>query len=195
MQKSVNRRTKKTLLMKFFAKKCKSIKDLHFFVCQKLLFRSLRRVRIVCYSLVRKEERSMNQLILVGRLTKDPMLKRQDGKSNCFITVAVKRQFKNSDGIYETDFISCTVWNVIAEKVCEYCKKGDVVSIKARIQNNNYVDKDDNKVYAYEIIADQVSFMTSQKSREDPDDDESEEICEVENKSDNDELQELTNAE
>lgn len=114
----------------------------------------------------------MNQLFLVGRLTKDPQLKRQDGKSNCFITVAVKRQYKNSDGIYDTDFISCTVWNVIAEKVCEFCKKGDVVSIKARIQNNNYVDKDENKVYSYEIIADQVSFMTSQKTREEEDADE-----------------------
>ena len=108
----------------------------------------------------------MNQLILVGRLTRDPVLKKQDGKSNCFITVAVKRQFKNSDGIYETDFISCTVWNVIAEKVCEYCRKGDVISVKARVQNNNYTDKDDNKVYSYEIIADQVSFMTSQKNPE-----------------------------
>lgn len=108
----------------------------------------------------------MNQLILVGRLTRDPVLKKQEGKSSCYITVAVKRQFKNCDGIYESDFISCTVWNVIAEKVCEYCKKGDVISVKARIQNNNYTDKDDNKVYSYEIIADQVSFMTSQKTPE-----------------------------
>lgn len=108
----------------------------------------------------------MNQLILVGRLTKDPTLRKQEGKSSCYITVAVKRQFKNSDGIYESDFISCTVWNVIAEKVCEYCKKGDVISVKARIQNNNYVDKDDNKVYSYEIIADQVSFMASQKDHD-----------------------------
>lgn len=108
----------------------------------------------------------MNQLILVGRLTKDPTLRKQEGKSNCYITVAVKRQFKNSEGIYESDFISCTVWNVIAEKVCEYCKKGDVISVKARIQNNNYVDKDDNKVYSYEIIADQVSFMASQRDHD-----------------------------
>ena len=118
----------------------------------------------------------MNQLILVGRLTRNPVLKKQDGKSSCYITVAVKRQFKNSDGIYEADFISCTVWNVIAEKVCEFCKKGDVISVKARVQNNNYIDKDENKVYSYEIIADQVSFMTSQKGR----DDETEETVEVE---------------
>lgn len=123
--------------------------------------------RRFCYSDGRKEELLMNQLFLVGRLTKDPTLKKLEGKNNCYITVAVKRPYKNSDGIYETDFISCTVWNVIAEKVCEFCKKGDIISVKARVQNNNYVDKEDNKVYAYEIIADQVSFMTSQKCRDD----------------------------
>ncbi len=106
----------------------------------------------------------MNQLILVGRLTKDPEIKKREGKNNCYMTVAVKRPFKNSSGIYETDFIGCTVWNVIAEKVCEYCKKGDMVFVKARVQNNNYIDKDENRVYAYEVVADQVSFMQSQKT-------------------------------
>jgi len=105
----------------------------------------------------------MNQLILVGRLTKDPIVRKMEGKNSCFLNIAVKRPFKNTDGIYETDFISCTVWNVIAEKVCEYCHKGDMISVKARIQNNNHSDKDENKVYAYEIIAEQVSFMQSPK--------------------------------
>lgn len=104
---------------------------------------------------------AINHLILIGRLTKDPCLQKLEGKNNSKITLAVKRQFKNSAGIYDTDFITCTVWNVVAEKVCTYCKKGDLVSIKGRIQNNNYTDKDDNKVYAYEIIADQISFMQS----------------------------------
>ena len=112
----------------------------------------------------------MNQLILVGRLTKDPVVRKLEGKNSCYLNVAVKRPFKNSDGIYETDFLSCIVWNVIAEKVCEYCRKGDMVSIKARVQNNNYIDKEDNKVYSYEIIAEQVSFMQSSKSKEDDED-------------------------
>lgn len=104
----------------------------------------------------------INQLILVGRLTRNPELQKIEGKNNCHISIAVRRNYKNSDGIYETDYISCTVWNVIAEKVCTYCKKGDIVSIKARVQNNNYVDKDDKKIYTYEIIAEQVAFMQSQ---------------------------------
>lgn len=106
----------------------------------------------------------MNQLFLVGRLTRSPELRKLDGRSSCFMNIAVKRNYKNSDGIYETDFINCKVWNVIAERVCEYCQKGDVVSVKGRIQNNNYLDQDDNQVYSYDIIADQVSFIQSSKN-------------------------------
>lgn len=103
----------------------------------------------------------MNQALLIGRLTKDPEKTKAEGKSCCHISLAVKRQFKNLDGIYDTDFINCTVWNGIADRVCEYCHKGDLVSVKARIQNNNYTDKDDKKIYTYELIAEQVSFMQS----------------------------------
>jgi len=120
----------------------------------------------------------MNQLILVGRLTKDPEIKKIDSKSCCYLTVAVKRQFKNSEGIYESDFITCTVWNIIAEQVCEYCKKGDVVSIKARVQNNNYTDKDDKKVYSYEMVAEQVSFVQSQHRDAEDEEDEEEKLDE-----------------
>lgn len=125
----------------------------------------------------------MNQLFLVGRLTKDPKLKKLEGKKNCYITVAVKRAYKNSDGIYDTDFIGCTVWNVIAERVCEYCQKGDLISVKAHIQNNNYIDKDEKPVYSYEIIADQISFMQSTKddvSCDDDDDEDEEELLNAE---------------
>lgn len=115
-----------------------------------------------CYSLFGREEIKINQLFLVGRLTKKPVVQKLEGKNNCHITLAIKRQFKNSDGIYETDFITCTVWNVIAERVCEFCDKGDLISVKGRIQNNNYTDKDEKKVYTYEIVAEQISFMQSQ---------------------------------
>lgn len=101
----------------------------------------------------------MNQLFLVGRLTKDPEMTKASGLDQCKVTLAVKRQFKNSNGVYETDFITCTIWNVIASRVCEYCKKGDLISLKGRIQNNNYLDKDEKMVYTYDIIAEQVSFL------------------------------------
>ncbi len=108
----------------------------------------------------------INQLFLVGRLTKTPEIRTVQGKKNCQITLAVKRPFKNVDGLYDTDFITCTVWHVIAQRVCEFCQKGDLISVKARVQNNNYVDKEDNKVYTYEFIAESVSFMQSNSKKE-----------------------------
>ena len=116
----------------------------------------------VCYVQFGKEEWLINQIFLIGRLVKDPELIKKDNKSSSKITLAVKRAFKNSEGIYETDFIGCTVWNVIAERICEYCHKGDLISVKGRIQNNNYL-KDEQMVYTYEIIADQISYIQSAK--------------------------------
>ena len=80
--------------------------------------------------------------------------------------MAVKRSFKNPDGIFDTDFITCSVWNIIAEKVCEFCRKGDLISVKARVQNNNYLDKDDKMIYSYEFIAEQVSFLQNSKNND-----------------------------
>lgn len=106
----------------------------------------------------------MNNAYLVGRLTKDPEIEQFEGGKKTRLTIAIGRPFRNSQGIYDTDYITCTVWNAIADRVCEYCKKGDMLSIKARIQNNNYTDKNDNKIYTYEIIAEQVAFMQSTKN-------------------------------
>lgn len=106
----------------------------------------------------------MNNAYLVGRLTKDPEIENYEGGKRTHITIAIGRPFRNSSGIYETDYITCTIWNAIADRVCEYCKKGDMLGIKARIQNNNYIDKNDNKVFTYEFIAEQISFMHSSKN-------------------------------
>ena len=109
----------------------------------------------------------INQLFLVGRLVKTPEIVKTNGKMVCQVTLAVKRNFKNEDGIFDTDFITCSVWNVIAERVCEYCRKGDLISVKARVQNNNYVDKEERPVYSYEFIAEQVSFLQNSKNKND----------------------------
>lgn len=100
---------------------------------------------------------------MIGRLTRDPEFQKYEGKSKCRICIAVKRPFKNSDGIFEVDYITWNVWNVIAEKVNEYVKKGDLISVKGRVQNNDYKDKSDNKVYSYEFVAESVSFLQSEK--------------------------------
>ena len=110
----------------------------------------------------------MNQVILVGRLCRDPIVnKTENGKKRSFITIAVPRSFKNMDGEYETDFIDCTLWDVVAENTSEYCHKGDIIGVKGRIQS--YViekkNKEDN-IYGTEIIAEKITFLTSNPKNE-----------------------------
>ena len=108
----------------------------------------------------------LNQIVIAGRLVSDPEINTtENGKKRTYITVAVPRSYKNVDGTYDTDFIRCILWNGIAETTCEYCKKGDIVGIKGRIQSSNY-EKDGEKVYATDIIAEKVSFLSSKKQEE-----------------------------
>ena len=109
----------------------------------------------------------LNQTVLVGRLTKDPeLIETEKEKKVLTMTLAVQRPFKNSDGQYETDFIRCILWNIVAEKTCEYCHKGDVVGIKGRIQSSSYEDKDGNTKYVTEVVAERVTFLSSKKQEE-----------------------------
>ena len=96
----------------------------------------------------------LNQVIIVGRLVKKPIAEENDnGKTVCNITLAVPRSFKNADGIYETDFIKCTLWNGIAENTVEYCNKGDIIGVKGKLQclGGNEL----------QVIAEKVSFLSS----------------------------------
>ena len=109
----------------------------------------------------------LNQTVLVGRLTKNPeIVETESGKKVSNITIAVPRTFKNSDGIYETDFIEITLWNSIAERTVEYCKKGDLVGIKGRIQSDSY-EKDGEKKSVSRVIAEKLTFLAA-KTREEP---------------------------
>lgn len=105
-----------------------------------------------------------NLVYLIGRLVNDPEIKKSgNSKDYSTITIAVQRPFKNSDGIYVSDFIKCNLWNGIANNVNEYCKKGDLVGIKGRIQVRSYEENNDTK-YITEIIVDKVSFLSSKKT-------------------------------
>ena len=108
----------------------------------------------------------MNQVVLVGRLTKDPEIVDIDGKKKTAIVIAVNRPFKNSDGLYETDFIRCVLWNGVAINTSEYCKCGDIIGIKGRIQTSNYEDDDKNRKYITEVIAERVTFLSNKKIEE-----------------------------
>lgn len=102
----------------------------------------------------------MNQVILIGRLTKDPEIKAtQNGKEVCSFTVAVDRRFKNASGEREADFISCVAWEQRAKLLGQYCQKGSRIGIVGNIQTRSYDDKDGKKVYVTEVIVDQIEFV------------------------------------
>ena len=108
----------------------------------------------------------LNQAVLVGRIVQEPELKDTEKGKVTNITLAVPRSFKNANGQYDTDFISCVLWKGIAESTVQYCKKGDLVGIKGRIQTRN-VELDDETYRQYvEVIAEKVTFLSSKKAEE-----------------------------
>lgn len=106
----------------------------------------------------------LNQVVLVGRLTKDPeVVTTESGKKVSTITLAVQRTFKNSEGLYETDFINCVLWDAIAYNTQEYCHKGDIVGVKGRLQIRSYEDKENKTHQKLEVVAEKVTFLSSKK--------------------------------
>ncbi|RAK19838.1 single-strand binding protein [Anoxybacillus vitaminiphilus] len=102
----------------------------------------------------------INQVILVGRLTKDPELRyTADGKAVVNVTLAVSRNFRNADGIIDTDFVNCTLWRRVAENTANYCRKGSIIGVTGRIQTRNYENQDGKRVYVTEVVAESVRFM------------------------------------
>ena len=107
----------------------------------------------------------LNQATLVGRLTSDLEVKEtENGVQVANMTIAVQRSYKNENGEYDTDFIDCVLWNSIAANTSLYCKKGDMVGVRGRIQTGNYVDYDGNKRKVTEIIAEKITFLSSKKA-------------------------------
>lgn len=108
----------------------------------------------------------LNQTVVVGRIVKDPELKETDnGRKVTNITLAVPRSFKNINGEYETDFIPCVLWKGVAETTTLYCKKGDLVGIKGRIQTRTF-EKEDEKKQIMELVAEKVTFLSSKRQEE-----------------------------
>lgn len=119
--------------------------------------------RNLYYILQKGGDNILNQVVLVGRLVRDLQVNTSDsGRKISTLTLAVPRSFKNQEGTYDTDFIDCTVWDVIAVNTSTYCKKGDVVGVKGRIQSR-VIEENDNKKTVLEVIAEKVTFLTSKK--------------------------------
>ena len=101
----------------------------------------------------------LNQITVVGRLAQDLEIKElENGVKTCVITLAVPRSFKNVDGGYDTDFVPCTLLGSVAENTANYCKKGDVVGVRGRVQSN------DSQI---ELIAEKVTFLSSRSKESD----------------------------
>ena len=106
----------------------------------------------------------LNQTVLVGRLVKDPQIyETENGNKVTNITLAIPRNYKNVDGEYDTDFVSCVLWRGVAENAVEYCHKGDLLGVKGRIQTKKITINDDIKREIPEIIAEKVTYLSSRK--------------------------------
>ena len=107
----------------------------------------------------------LNQIVLVGRITQDPKVTElENGKKVCNVTVAIPRSYKNENGEYDTDFIKCSMWSSVAENTSEYCKQGDLIGIKGRIQTR-VIEKDNSKQTIQEVIAEKVTFLAKSKEK------------------------------
>lgn len=105
----------------------------------------------------------MNNVILMGRLTKDPELKTtQSGLSFCRFTVAVDRYSK--DGEDKTNFISCVAWRNTAEFIDKYFSKGQRILLSGSIQTGSYTDKDGRTVYTTDVLVDKAEFCENKKN-------------------------------
>lgn len=103
---------------------------------------------------------AINRVVLTGRMTRDPELRRTvQGDAVTSFTIAVNRNFTNKDGQQQADFINCIVWRKMAENVNNYCSKGSLVGVDGRLQTRSYDNAQGQKVYVVEVICDSVQFL------------------------------------
>src|SRR5690606_30366161 len=111
----------------------------------------------------------INNVTLVGRLTKDPELRyTPSGVANCIFTLAVNRTFKNQNGEQEADFIQCVAWRKAAENLSNYMTKGSLIGITGRIQTGSYEGQDGKRVYTTEVVAESIQFLESKNTSNSP---------------------------
>lgn len=106
----------------------------------------------------------LNRIVLMGRLTRDPELRRtQSGTAVAGFTLAVDRDFKSDSGARETDFIDCVAWRNTADFVSNYLSKGRMAVVEGRLQIRPWTEKDGSKRRSAEVVADHVYFADSKR--------------------------------
>src|SRR5690625_2852212 len=109
---------------------------------------------------------SLNRVVLLGRLTRDPELKyTASGVAVANCTIACNRPYKNQQGENEADFINCVAWRKPAENLANYMKKGGLIGVDGRIQTRSYDGQDGKKVYVTEVVAENIQFLESRNSQ------------------------------
>ena len=113
----------------------------------------------------------INQTVLVGRITRDPELKRtQSNISYVRFTLAVNRSFKDESGETQADFISCIAWRAQAENLARFMKQGSQIGLVGRIQTGSY-ESDKGTIYTTDVVADNIQFLESKPKQDNKDND------------------------
>lgn len=108
----------------------------------------------------------INRVVLVGRMTRDPDLRRTaNGNAVTSFTLALDRGFESQDG-QTADFVPVVVWNKSAESVAQYCAKGSLVGVDGKLRSRSYDNQQGQKVFVVEVLADRVQFLETRAMRE-----------------------------
>lgn len=111
----------------------------------------------------------MNKIILLGRLTRNPEVRYSSGEKSTAIsrfTLAVNRKYVKENDEIKADFFNCTAFGKQGEFVEKYLKQGTKVALSGRVQNDNYTNREGQKVYSVQIIVEEIEFAESKGSSE-----------------------------
>lgn len=109
----------------------------------------------------------INNVVLVGRLTKDADLRHtSSGQAVAQFTIAVQRNFKTKNGEFDTDFINCVLWRKPAESLANYTRKGSLIGVTGRIQTRNYENQQGQRVYVTEVVCDNFQMLEPREKNE-----------------------------
>ena len=109
----------------------------------------------------------INNVVLVGRLTKDPDLRyTASGSAVGSFTLAVNRNFTNQNGEREADFINCVIWHKPAETMANYARKGTLLGVVGRIQTRNYDNQQGQRVYVTEVVCESFQLLEPKSANE-----------------------------
>lgn len=107
----------------------------------------------------------MNTVNLIGRLTKDVEVKSgNNGKSIARTSIAVQRDYKNSEGKYDADFINLVAFGATADFLAKYFTKGSKIAVVGKIQTGSFTNRDNQKVYTFDVVVNSVEFVESKSN-------------------------------